>query len=142
MSEIAAVDVVASTLEAGALSWIHDERTALRPGRDHPLVLHQLLRAADGWIATGLGGNDDMFGRLRDWLADEGRPTLTDPRFATGAGRLDHRAEIADELRCFCSTRSRSELTTQAQARRVPWAGVLAPSEVVSSAQLVERELL
>ena len=139
VSEIAAVDVVASTLEAGALSWIHDKRTAPRPGRDHPLVLHQLLRAADGWIATGLGGNDEMFGRLRDWLADEGRATLTEPRFATGASRVAHRAEIADELRSFCSTRSRSELTTQAQVRRVPWAGVLAPNEVVSSAQLVAR---
>lgn len=142
VAEVAAVDVVSATLEVGALAWIHDGRTVPRPGRDHPLVLHQLLRAADGWVATGLGGNDSMWERLRDWLAAEDDPSLKDGAYASGADRITHRARIAAALQHFCGGRTRAELTTEAQSRRVPWAAVLTPAEVVSSAHMAARRFL
>ncbi|MGH9138703.1 MAG: CoA transferase [Acidimicrobiales bacterium] len=142
VSEVAAVDVVSATLEVGALAWIHDRRTVPRPGRDHPLVPHQLLRAADGWVATGLGGNDSMWARLRDWLAAEGDSSLSDAAYASGADRVAHRDAIAAVLQRFCGTRTRADLMTAAQSRRVPWAAVLTPSEVALSAQMAARRFV
>jgi crotonobetainyl-CoA:carnitine CoA-transferase CaiB-like acyl-CoA transferase len=105
-------------------------------------VPHQLLRAADGWVATGLGGNDSMWERLRDWLAAAGDSSLADAAYAASADRAIHRADIASVLRRFCGTRTRADLMTEAQSRRVPWAAVLTPSEVAASAHMLARRFV
>jgi len=137
--EIAAVDVVAATLEVGALSWIHDRRVTGRPGRRHPLVAHELTPAVDGWIATGLGGNEAMWQRLRDWLVDSGIATLADRELDDPVVRRRRRDDVAAGIARFCATRRRIELADEAQSRRVPWAAVLERNEVAASPQLVAR---
>lgn len=140
MFDVAALEVVAATLEVGALAWLHEGRTVPRPGRRHPLVPHQLLRARDGWIAAGLGGNDSMWERLRDWLAQEGEAGLLAAEFSDATSRLAARPAIFEVLARHCSTRGRIELWNEAQHRRLPWAAVLEPAEVTTSAQLSARE--
>jgi len=137
--DIAALEVVAATLEVGALTWLHERRGAPRPGRRHPLVPHELLRARDGWVAAGLGGNDSMWQRLSRWLAEQGEAGLHDARFADADSRIAARHSIFEVLARFCADRRRVELWHEAQHRRLPWAAVLQPAEVVASPQLAWR---
>lgn len=137
--EIAAVDVVAATLEVAGLSWIHDARNVGRPGRRHPLVAHELAKASDGWIATGLGGNESMWQRLREWLVGEGITALDDDALDDPHVRADRRDEVAAAVAEFCATRPRLATADEAQRRRLPWAAVLTSDEVAASPQFAAR---
>jgi crotonobetainyl-CoA:carnitine CoA-transferase CaiB-like acyl-CoA transferase len=67
-----------------------------RLGNRHPSIApYETLRAADGELAVAVG-NDSLYARLCEVLA---RPDLAaDERFATNAGRLEHRDELVTAL--------------------------------------------
>jgi formyl-CoA transferase len=76
----------------------------------------QALRARDGWIAVS-ADTDARFAALTHAI---GRPELaSDPRFATAADRLRHRAALIVELE-----------TTTAKETRAHWIGALAQAGV------------
>ena len=89
------------------------------------------LPAADGHIALVYMEKD--FPGLRDMLG------LTDPRFATRAGRMMHRADFEASIRPWFAARSRADITREAQARRIPIGPVRTPAELLTDPQHLAR---
>lgn len=79
-----------------AQAYLETERMPARLGNDHPSIApYGLLPTADGPLAVACG-NDGQFARLAEAV---GRADLSsDPRFATNAGRVIHRAELGAAL--------------------------------------------
>lgn len=115
--EVSLIDsALASLLNLGS-SFLNTGEVPGRLGTQHPSIApYETFRTADRDIALA-GGNDAIFERLCEVL---GRPGLArDPRFATNAARVEHRAQLAAELEtAFAADRA------EAWAERLNAAGV------------------
>src|SRR5690606_4531775 len=77
-------------------------------GSAHPnIVPYQAFDAADGAVVLAVG-NDAQFARLCSVLGISER--ASDERFATNAGRVQHRSELISELQGLTAAWTRSEL--------------------------------
>jgi crotonobetainyl-CoA:carnitine CoA-transferase CaiB-like acyl-CoA transferase len=87
-------------------------------GNDHPsIVPYGTYEAADGPFALAVG-SDGLFARL---CRELGRAELTeDPRFATNTARLQHRAELGEELEAAFGTASADEWVARLREAGVP----------------------
>jgi crotonobetainyl-CoA:carnitine CoA-transferase CaiB-like acyl-CoA transferase len=74
------------------------------------------FEAADGWLAIALVREDDW---RRTCLALERPDLLEDPRYASFATRLDHKAALLADLRPHLRTRPRAEWLARLAARDV-----------------------
>ncbi|MBL6456114.1 CoA transferase [Belnapia sp. T6] len=95
------------------------------------------MPASDGHVA--LVFQDKDWPALRNMLGDE---RLQAPRFATAAGRAEHRPEFLSVITPWFTARSRAEITAAAQARRIPIGPVLAPVELLRDPQNQARGFL
>jgi crotonobetainyl-CoA:carnitine CoA-transferase CaiB-like acyl-CoA transferase len=94
-----------------------------RPARvfpDHDLfglgALHRLYRASEGWVLV-VAPDDRQFARFAEAI---GRPALAgDARFADGAARAAHDAELAGELEAVLATRPAAAWERDLTARGV-----------------------
>jgi crotonobetainyl-CoA:carnitine CoA-transferase CaiB-like acyl-CoA transferase len=89
-----------------------------RMGNDHPsIVPYGTFDAADGPFALAVG-SDGLFVRL---CGELGRPELAeDPRFATNPARLEHRAELGEELQAAFAGATADEWVARLRAAGVP----------------------
>jgi crotonobetainyl-CoA:carnitine CoA-transferase CaiB-like acyl-CoA transferase len=89
-----------------------------RMGNDHPsIVPYGTFDAADGPFALAVG-SDGLFVRL---CGELGRPELAeDPRFATNPARLEHRAELREELQAAFAGATADEWVARLRAAGVP----------------------
>ncbi|HLX06748.1 MAG TPA: CoA transferase [Thermoanaerobaculia bacterium] len=89
---VAMADAGAAFLAYAAQSYLADGRQPARLGSGHPnLTPYQAYAASDGWLVIGAGGE----GLWRRLCAALERPELaSDPRFATNAARVRHRAAL------------------------------------------------
>jgi crotonobetainyl-CoA:carnitine CoA-transferase CaiB-like acyl-CoA transferase len=101
--EVALLDAQVSLLANQAMNWLVGGVAPARLGNAHPNISpYESYRTGDRPIAIGVG-SDAQFRRLTGAL---GVPHLADdPRFATNADRVDHRAELraALELELACA---------------------------------------
>jgi crotonobetainyl-CoA:carnitine CoA-transferase CaiB-like acyl-CoA transferase len=90
--EVSMADAGTAFLGYAAQSFLADGRQPARLGSRHPnLTPYQAYAAADGWLVVG-AGSEDLWRRLCAALE---RPDLAaDPRFATNAARVRHRAAL------------------------------------------------
>jgi crotonobetainyl-CoA:carnitine CoA-transferase CaiB-like acyl-CoA transferase len=90
--EVSMADAGTAFLGYAAQSFLADGRQPARLGSRHPnLTPYQAYAAADGWLVVG-AGSEDLWRRLCAALE---RPDLAaDPRFATNAARIRHRAAL------------------------------------------------
>lgn len=94
---------------------------------------------SDGQVAVLGTTNDAEWRRLAGTLL--GRPDLADdPRYASNAGRLRHRAEIDAEIAAWCSQRELTDIQTAADAAGIGNARYNTPSDVVSHTHLRTRD--
>ncbi|CAK7269363.1 hypothetical protein SEPCBS119000_003530 [Sporothrix epigloea] len=93
-----------------------------RWGTAHPsIVPYKSFRTADGDILLG-GGNDRLFQVLCTGID---RPDLAaDPRYATNAGRVEHRTELEAEIERSTSSRSTSHWLAVYEGTGMPYAAV------------------
>lgn len=141
--EVSALECVAASLEAGALLYIHADGAARRTGTAHPLAPHRLFRAADGWLAGGLGGNPRMWDGLLDWMAETGEDGDLRTEAMRDPERLpSQRDHVFDVIEQFTRTRARGAVFHEAQRRRLPWAAVADVDDVATSPQLAARGAL
>jgi hypothetical protein len=96
-----------------------------------------IVEAQDGHIALVYQEKD--WPALRDMVGDA---QLTEPRFATSAGRAEHRAALMAILRPWFAARTRADITQLAQQRRIPIGPVLWPKELLTDAQYTARGFL
>jgi crotonobetainyl-CoA:carnitine CoA-transferase CaiB-like acyl-CoA transferase len=109
----ALINVAQNTLVTG--------KDAARWGNAHAnLVPYELFQAADREVVIAVG-SDAQFASMARVL---GLGALDDPRFATNAGRLAHRAEIVSAIRARLATRPAGEWVTSLEHAGVP-AGVV-----------------
>ncbi|KHL17118.1 UNVERIFIED_CONTAM: carnitine dehydratase [Mumia flava] len=94
--EVNLLSSLLGSLANQASSYLATGRAPTRMGNQHPSIApYETLAAKDGDLAVCCG-NDRQFGRLTAVL---GRPELADdPRFATNADRVGHRAALVAEL--------------------------------------------
>jgi len=90
--EVSMADAGTAFLGYAAQSFLADGRQPARLGSRHPnLTPYQAYAADDGWLVIG-AGSEDLWRRLCAALE---RPDLAaDPRFATNAARVRHRAAL------------------------------------------------
>ena len=98
-----------------------------------------ILPCQDGYIALLCAGSLG-WPKLVAWLQDEGCDNgLADERFLDDIYRFEHDAEIHATLQAFFATKTKLDIYTEAQRRRMPLAPVNTPRDLVESPQLQAR---
>ena len=105
--------------------------------RGNPRNHWGIVEAQDGYVALVYQEKD--WPALRDMVGD---PGLSDPQFATSAGRAEHKAALMALLKPWFAARSRADITRDAQQRRIPIGPVLWPQELLTAPQYVARGFL
>jgi crotonobetainyl-CoA:carnitine CoA-transferase CaiB-like acyl-CoA transferase len=111
-----------------------------RRGNDHPSIApYETLHAQDGRIIVAVA-NPRLW---RQFLDAIGRPDLAeDPRFRTNTDRLEHRAELKEELeRIFASMRVH-DLIAKLEARQVPCGRVRTIGDAIADPQVAARDMM
>ena len=116
--EVSLLDTSLAGLLNLASGYLNGGAVPHRMGNDHPsIVPYGTYEAADGPFALAVG-SDGLFGRL---CRELGRAELAeDPRFATNTARLEHRAELGEELETAFGTASAEEWVARLREAGVP----------------------
>ena len=94
--DLSLFDTMGAMLANQAMNFLASGKAPKRMGNAHPnLAPYQTLPVADGWFIIAVG-NDGQFARLCDVLGLEA--LANDPRFATNAARVMHRAKLEQAL--------------------------------------------
>jgi len=94
--DLSLFDTMGAMLANQAMNFLASGKAPKRMGNAHPnLAPYQTLPVADGWFIIAVG-NDGQFARLCGVLGLES--LANDPRFATNAARVTHRAELEQAL--------------------------------------------
>jgi formyl-CoA transferase len=100
---------------------------------------YQAFRCADGHITIG-AANDRTFARLAALL---GRPEWTaDPRFATDAARVAHRAELASLIEAITCTQPCRVWLQRLDEAGVPSGPINTYADVFADPQVVARDMV
>lgn len=138
--EISVQEVVAATLETGAIAWIHAGTVPGRTSGVYGHVAHRVFAAKDGHVAGGYSGPNRMWDDLLAWMTEQGEAAdLTEDRWQDAAYRWQHRPHVDDVVGAFVARRTTEEIATGARDRGLPWATVAAPADVVANPQLLDR---
>jgi crotonobetainyl-CoA:carnitine CoA-transferase CaiB-like acyl-CoA transferase len=138
--DVSVQECVASTLEYGALLYIHSGAVHRRDGSRYPHVPHRLFRCRDGFVAGGYGGSPRMWTGLVEWMAEHGMAAGLDrPELEDGGTRFAARDVIDEAVEAFTGRFAKAEFAEEAQRRRLPWASVDEPAEVARNPQLTAR---
>jgi formyl-CoA transferase len=137
--EVALLDAQVAWLANRAGDWLLGGIPPQRLGNAHPsIVPYETFHADDGYINLAVG-NDDQFDRFcreagRDDLAD-------DERYATNRGRVQHRAELVEELRATIAERTVANWVAVLERAGVPGGPVLSLPELFdgTAAHMVEQ---
>ncbi|MFF5302924.1 CaiB/BaiF CoA transferase family protein [Streptomyces sp. NPDC013161] len=96
-------------------------------------------RTADGHTVVLGTTNDREWQRLARELID--RPDLADdPRFASNAGRVEHRAELEPEISAWCARHDLAEVQDRADAAGIGNSRYNTPSDVIAHPHLRARD--
>jgi len=137
--DIALFDVQAAMLANQATNFFVSGQAPTRMGNAHPnLAPYQPFPCTDGMVVIAVG-NDGQFRALAQAL---GAPGLgADPRFATNALRIEHRAALTAELSALTASQSMKALMAMLEAAGVPCGPVNAIDQVFDEPQAKHRGL-
>src|SRR5256885_7922294 len=116
--EIAMLDVMAALLTYQAGMYLNAGRRPARRGNEHPsIVPYEVFKASDAYVVIG-AANDSLWERCCAALE---RPDLAkEPRYATVASRVEHRATLVPLLNQILGGRSAEEWLKRLEAVGVP----------------------
>ncbi|TCC28949.1 CaiB/BaiF CoA-transferase family protein [Kribbella speibonae] len=141
LAEISVQEVVAATLETGAIAWIHAGTIPGRTSGVYGHVAHRVFAAKDGYLAGGYSGPNRMWDDLLAWMADDGAAAdLTEERWQDAAYRWEHRPYVDEVVGAFVARHTAEEIAAGARDRGLPWATVAAPPDVLANPQLLDRQ--
>jgi crotonobetainyl-CoA:carnitine CoA-transferase CaiB-like acyl-CoA transferase len=130
--EVALLDSALSGLVNVAQSVLVTGREAGRHGNTHASIApYQPLRAQDGLVAVA-AANDGLFRNLCGVL--DRADLHADPRFATNAKRVEHRAELVEQLELTLATRPAAEWIERLTAAGVPAGKIRGVREALAEA--------
>jgi len=130
----------AASLINVAQSVLLTGREAERHGNAHPqIVPYRSFAAADGEFVLACG-TDRQFARLAELVGKTA--WREDPRFATNAARVVHRAELEPELETLFRGEPRSEWLSRLAGAGIPAGPVRGPLEALTSETARALELV
>ena len=137
--DIALFDVQAAMLANQATNYFVSGVSPTRMGNAHPnLVPYQPFRCSDGSVVIAVG-ND---GQFRTLCAVLGAGTLAaDIRYATNAGRIEHRAELVATISAMTSGWTMGGLMQTLESAGVPCGPINTVEQVFAEPQAVHRGL-
>lgn len=130
------------------VSWLANVGTAVlltgkepvRHGNAHPTIVpYQTFDVADGLIAIGVG-NDSQWQRMCQAL--DAHQLLADARFATNAGRVQHRTELVAHLSAHLRAFTRADCVARLRAAQVPVGEVRTVPQVLADPQIAARDMI
>ncbi|MBD3834960.1 CaiB/BaiF CoA transferase family protein [Brevundimonas bullata] len=137
--DIALFDVQAAMLANQATNFFVSGNAPTRMGNAHPnLAPYQPFPCADGMVVIAVG-NDGQFRALAKALGVA--PMGADPRFATNALRVQHRAELSPTLSALTAGFTMKGLMAALEAAGVPCGPVNTVDQVFEEPQAIHRGL-
>jgi crotonobetainyl-CoA:carnitine CoA-transferase CaiB-like acyl-CoA transferase len=135
--DAALLDTQVAMLANQASNHLAGGVTPRRLGNAHPnIVPYQVFATADGHIVLAVG-NDGQFTRLCERV---GCPDVArDPRYATNAARVEHRAELVALVAGWMRERSTDAWVALLEPNHVPCAPILEIPQVFAHPQVVAR---
>jgi crotonobetainyl-CoA:carnitine CoA-transferase CaiB-like acyl-CoA transferase len=131
--DMALLDVQVGVLANQAMNYLASSVAPKRMGNAHPnIVPYQVFPVADGHVIVAVG-NDAQFGRFVRVL---GMPELAEGRFATNAGRVQHRDVLAPLLASLTQRMSRDALLSALEAEGVPAGPINGIADVFADPQV------
>jgi crotonobetainyl-CoA:carnitine CoA-transferase CaiB-like acyl-CoA transferase len=137
--DLALLDVQVAMLANQAESFLASGQPPGRLGNAHPsIVPYQAFATRDGHLVLAIG-NDGQFARFCEVA---GRPELArDPRFATNAARVQHRAELVEALAPLLAAREGRAWIDALEAAGVPCGPINDLAQVFDDPQVRHRGL-
>ncbi len=133
------LDSLVGVLANQALNYLASGQSPTRLGNAHPnIVPYQVFGAADGELIIAVG-NDAQFERCCEVLDCAG--LVTDPRFASNALRVRHRAELIPLLESAIRDRSRDALLAELDRAGVPCGPINSVAETFANPQVLHRAM-
>ncbi len=137
--DVALFDVQAAMLANQATNWFVSGTAPTRMGNAHPnLAPYQPFPCSDGMVVIAVG-NDGQFRALAKALGVEAMGA--DPRFATNALRVQHRAELSPALSALTAAFTMKGLMAALEAAGVPCGPVNTIDQVFEEPQALHRGL-
>jgi len=135
--DMALLDTQVGVLANQAANYFASGKVPSRMGNGHAnLVPYQAFACADGDLVIAVG-NDAQFARLCDVIGR--RELADDARFATNAGRVEHRAQLIPELAHAIARQTKAALYAALEAAGIPAGPINSVAEVFADAQVVAR---
>jgi crotonobetainyl-CoA:carnitine CoA-transferase CaiB-like acyl-CoA transferase len=137
--DLALLDTQVAVLANQAMNYLVTGDAPQRLGNAHPnIVPYQVFGASDGHIIVAVG-NENQYARMCEAV---GRPDLArDPRFATNASRVHHRAELIAILRNIFVTRTMRDWLDALERVGVPCGPINTIADVFDDPQVQARGL-
>ncbi|MBU2379695.1 MAG: CoA transferase [Alphaproteobacteria bacterium] len=137
--DIALFDVQAAMLANQATNWFVSGVAPTRMGNAHPnLVPYQPFPCTDGMVVIAVG-NDGQFRTLCGVLGADA--LAGDDRYATNAGRIEHRTELTAAISAITAGSSIAELMARLEPAGVPCGPVNTIDQVFEEPQAKHRGL-
>ncbi len=132
--DMALFDTQVAVLANQAMNYLIGGEVPHRLGNAHPNIApYQTFAVADGHVIVAVG-NDAQFARLCTLLG-----VAADPRFATNAQRIQHRAELTATLAAPIALRRRDELLAALATAGIPAGPINDVAQVFADPQIVAR---
>lgn len=138
--DMALLDVQVAVLANQANNYLVGGLVPARLGNAHPnIVPYQSFASKDGHVILAVG-NDSQFSRF---CAEAGCPQLAeDHRFATNAGRVQHREELLPELRAVMESRTSAQWIECLEKIEVPCGPINNLAQVFDDTQVQHRGMV
>jgi crotonobetainyl-CoA:carnitine CoA-transferase CaiB-like acyl-CoA transferase len=138
--EIGMLDAMAALLTYQAGIYFGTGQRPTRRGNAHPsIVPYEVFRAADAYLVLGVA-NNSLWERC--CIALERHDLARDPRYATEAARVEHRATLVPLLNEILGARAADDWMKRFEAAGVPAGRIRSVDEVCESDHLRARGMI
>lgn len=140
--DISMLDGQISLLTYQAGSHLQTGAVPSRRGNRHPsIVPYETLRAKDGFINIAVG-NDAQWRALLTGVGAPLAALAADPRFATNAGRVEHRDALMETFAPLVASRTVAAWIELCDRAGVPVGPILSVAEALAHPQVAAREMV
>lgn len=135
--DLALLDTQVAWLSNAGQYYLTSGAVTPRMGNAHPTIVpYEVFPCADGHVVLAVG-NDAQFARF---CAAAGCPELADdPRFATNAARVRHRADLVPPIRAIMARRSMAQWLEGLEQAQVPCSPINRIDQVFADPQVQAR---
>lgn len=136
--DLSLMDCMTGILANQAMNFLVSGSPPHRMGPAHPnIVPYQAFAVSDGYLVIAVG-NDGQYQRLCDLLELE---AAREARFATNAGRVEHRTELVTLIEAATRGWTREALLAACEAHNVPAGPINGVADVFADPQVQFRQM-